>query len=145
EDLLEHRDAARPVPLEERRLGLDRGDAPPDRLDDPQAELTQPRGVVGQAPVREQTGVRVDADAQRAVVVHRRGEPRAEPRAHAPTRSGAAGATPAVRPSPAMCSCRLATANGPARTASMPWTAAASWSTVVAIGLSAAVVAARIS
>ena len=45
----------------------------------------------------------------------------------------------------AMCSCRLATSNGPASTASMPCTAAASWSTVVAIGLSAAVVAARIS
>ncbi len=136
--VLEGRDPARAVPLEERRLRLDRGHAPPDRLDDPETELADARGVVGQAPCLEEAGVRVDPDAQGPVVVHGRGEPRPERCRHA-----VAPARRAVRS--ARCSCRLPTANGPASCASMPCTAAESCWTVVTIGLSAAVVAARIS
>src|SRR5690606_28675136 len=134
EQLLQGGDTARPVPLEEGGLRLHRGDVATDRLDGAEREATQTLDVVLQAPPVEQRGVRVDPHAQRAVGIHGSGQA-------CPERS----ASPAHASVLAACSCRLATANGPRRSASMPCTAAWSCWTVVTIGRSTAVVAARIS
>ena len=66
---LEHGDAARPVPLEEGRLRLHRGDRPGERLDRGHREPLQPGDVVGQAPGVQERGVRVDAGAERPALV----------------------------------------------------------------------------
>ena len=75
--LLQDGDAARAEALEERALRLEHGDPVGQRLDDGAAEPLQP-DVVVQAPVGEQGGVRVDAHAQRAALVHGAAQPGAE-------------------------------------------------------------------
>ncbi len=72
--LLQDGDAPRADPLEERALRLEDRDPLGQRLDDGAAQPLQARDVVVQAPVGEQRGVRVDADAQRAALVHGNGE-----------------------------------------------------------------------
>ena len=79
---LQHRDAARPVPFEERRLGLHQRHVPGQRVDAGVGEPGEPVDVVGEPPLLEQRPVRVDPDAQRAQRLHGGGEPRPEPAAH---------------------------------------------------------------
>ena len=64
--LLQHRDALRPVALEERRLRLHDGSGPGEGLHGGHGEPLQADGGVGHPPGVEQRGVRVDADAQPA-------------------------------------------------------------------------------
>ena len=68
----------RAVPLEERRLRLDDRGHPRERLDGGHRELLQAEDAVGQAPVVEQPGVRVDADAEPAAAGDRLAGPAAE-------------------------------------------------------------------
>src|SRR5690606_21030802 len=129
--LLEDRDPRRPVPLVERRLRLERGDAPAERVDVTPAERPQPRDVVAEPPALQERRVRVDPDAQRPVGGHRRCEPAPER-----GRRDAADRPAVVRRAhraarSASCSWRERTVNGPERTASIAWTAAASCWTVV--------------
>ena len=65
-DALEHGDAARAEALVERRLRLDHRAQRRDGLDHRQRERLEPGDVVVEAPVVQQRGVRVDADAERA-------------------------------------------------------------------------------
>lgn len=120
-----------------------------DGLEHAQREVAQPVRGVGQAPLLQQADVRVDADAQRAVVVHGGRQTRPEGRVRRHERGGAHAIAPGVgrldSASAVMCSWSDWTSNGPARTASIAWTAAESCWMVVTIALSAAVVAARIS
>src|SRR5262249_40208782 len=151
-----------PVPLEEGTLRLEHRDPVAERLDRAEGEPFQPADVVRQPPAGQQRGVRVDADAERATRGHR------PPQLDAETRSTEAGAVAradaghrdtsasAVRTSviraetdsacsAAACSCNEATRTGSLRAASIACTAAANCCTVVMIGRSIDVVAARIS
>ena len=55
--------------------GLTAATAPAERLDAGQRERLEPGHGVGQAPLREQRGVRVDAGAERPELVHRGAQP----------------------------------------------------------------------
>ena len=78
-------DAARAEALVERGLRLDDRAQRGHRLDHRHRERLEPGHVVVQAPVVQQRGVGVDADAERAALGERRDEPGAE--AHASFRS----------------------------------------------------------
>jgi hypothetical protein len=53
------------VPLEEGRLWLQHGDFARESVDDAGREPVQAVGVVGQAPLTEQTRMGIDPDAER--------------------------------------------------------------------------------
>ena len=134
------------MPLEEGRLRLQGRRPRPGRLEHSQAEVTQPGGVVGQAPRAQQGRVRVDPHAQGAPLGHRIGEAAPEGSAQGLADGARTDADDAHRAArAASCSCRDVTENGPFPTTSIAWTAAPNCCTVVMIGLSAAVVAVRIS
>ena len=78
---LEDRDPPAAEALEERRLGLDHRDVRRDRVHDREREGLEAGDVVLEAPVLQQPGVRVDADAERSAVRDRNVEAAAE-RAH---------------------------------------------------------------
>src|SRR5699024_9877833 len=141
QQLLEHPDAGGAVALEERRLRLERRDRTADRGQRTPRELPQPLGGVRQRPRLEQGGVRVDAGDHPAAGLHGPSEalPEALGPAHAPTR------TVRARASRAVWSCRLVTSNGSTGRASIAWTAAWNSCSVVIMGTSMLVAAARIA
>ena len=93
---LQHGDPAAAEPLVERRLRLDHRDVRRQPLDRRQREPLQPGHVVGQPPLGQQPGVRVDARAQRAAGLEGGGEAGAE-RGHWTPFDESGGASPAPR------------------------------------------------
>src|SRR5690606_23281004 len=159
EQLLEHCDALRAVALEEGGLRLDRADLPRDRLEGAQRELTHPLRGVGQRPGLEEGSVRVDARHDPPPLLDGLAQPRPEGRGlrggprhavpgHAELPTGLASAVraavrAAVRRS--VWSWRLITSKGSTGRASIAWTAAWNSCSVVIIGTSMLVAAARIA
>ena len=126
------------MPLEERDLRLHDADLVGGGLDRTQAELAHALGGVGLAPLREQRGVRVDAEAQVAVGREHGFQPLAEGDHAVAVHAFIAAARRAPY------SCRLVTSKPPL-TASSEATAAESSAIVVKSGMSEATAAARIS
>ncbi len=76
---LQHRDAPRPMPLEERRLRLDQRHLRRQRLHRTQRESLHPPDIITQPPPSQQFWMRINPRTQRPPGRHDAGQPRPEP------------------------------------------------------------------